>query len=148
MNLSIQKKTFFLFLFFFFFGGGKGTVMFIDWSRAFHTEGCWQVLVIWQPQSSPGLTLLYVFGQFESPLCFSSLSVKVTVRIKPPLGLVTPKEQRNNLKPLSQWCQMRITIRRKTRSGSHLEGVRALCFSGLISELEFSDETQEVKFEF
>ena len=122
--------------------------MFIGWSRAFHAEGCWQVLVILQPQSSPELTLLCVFGQFESPLCFSSLSVKVTVRIKPPLGLVTPKEQRNNLKPLSQWCQMRITIRRKSHSGSHLEGVRALCFSGLISEPGFSDQTQDVMFEF
>lgn len=165
MNLSIQKKTggkaesvflfcffFFFFLFFFFFGcggvGGEGTVMFISWSRAFHTEGCWQVLVILQPQSSPGLTLLCVFRQFESPLCFSSLSVKVTVRIKPPLGLVTQKEQRNNLKPLSQWCQMRITIRRKICSGSYLEGVRAFRFSGLISELGFSDQTQDVKFEF
>ena len=158
MNLSIQKKIggkaesvflfcFFFFLFFFFWRG-EGTVMFIGWSRAFHAEGCWQVLVILQPQSSPELTLLCVFGQFESPLCFSSLSVKVTVRIKPPLGLVTPKEQRNNLKPLSQWCQMRITIRRKSHSGSHLEGVRALCFSGLISEPGFSDQTQDVMFEF
>ena len=139
---------FFFFLFFFFFWRGEGMVVFIGWSRAFHTEGCWQVLVILQPQSSPELTLLCVFGQFESPLCFSSLSVKVTVRIKPPLGLVTQKEQRNNLKPLSQWCQMRITIRRKSCSGSHLEGVRALCFSGLISEPGFSDQTQDVMFEF
>lgn len=43
---------------------------------------------------------------------------------------------------------MRIIIRRKICSGSHLEGVRALHFSGLISELGFSDQTQDVKFEF
>lgn len=38
--------------------------------------------------------------------------------------------------------------RRKIPSGSHLEGMRALCFSGLISELGFSDQTQDIKVEF
>lgn len=105
---SVFLFVFSFFCFFFFLGGGQVGVdreepscLLADPEPSTQKDAD-RVLVILQPQSSPGLTLLCVFRQFESPLCFFLIVCKGDCQNQTTFGACYPKEQRNNLKPLSQ----------------------------------------------